>query len=541
MTKAVIYTRVSTDEQANNGYSLQHQEFVLNQYCNLNNIEIVQHYKEDFSAKTFNRPEVQKAFEFIKNNKKNIDVFLFTRWDRFSRNQDEAIQAIKMLRNYGLTVNAIEQPLDLDNPDHKMLLSIYLIIPEIENDKNSQRTKDGMRRAMKEGCFMGKAPIGYKHHRDENGNSTLIPNEEIAALIRVVFDEFSTGLYSANELRLKYAKKGLKTSKQGFVNMLRNVIYIGKIFIPEFKKEPDETVEGLHPALITEDTFKKVKFILSCKKKPQVNTTTNDELLPLRQILICPKCGKKYTGGPSKGNGGKYLYYHCQSRCTGNHGADEVHNLLNVFLKRFEIKEEIRDLYEVILEEKFSDNSKNREARITCIKKEVKILQEKILKLEDSIGDSDVPTDRIMKIIERHEQKIYELKQEEEMLCKTDKEFNTYLKFGISFLGGLSTYYNSSNSKVKKMILGSIFPEKLIFDGKNYRTVKENELLGLLFNNNNTSAFLGMKKAILSNGFSTKAPLSFDLSNQLIEDLKKIYDLRGFINVPSMTGFISSK
>ena len=267
MKKAIIYTRVSTDEQANNGYSLQHQKALLEQYCKVKDIKIAKHYQEDFSAKTFNRPEIKSAFDYCKANKKNIDLFVFTKWDRFSRNQEEALKAIRQLQDMGIEVCCVEQPLDLENPDNKILLSMYLIIPEVENDKNSMRTKDGMRRAMKEGCFMGKAPVGYIHHRDEFNNSTLKINEQIAPLIRSIFEEFSGGLHSANSLRLKYMKDGLKSSKQGFVNMLRNVAYTGKILIPEWKKDNQEIVVGLHPILISEDVFNKVAFVLSGKKK----------------------------------------------------------------------------------------------------------------------------------------------------------------------------------------------------------------------------------------------------------------------------------
>lgn len=267
MKNAIIYTRVSTDEQANHGYSLQHQNSLLQQYCNSKGINILKHYEEDFSAKTFDRPEINKAFDFLKKNKKNVDLFLFTKWDRFSRNQEEALKAIRELQNMGITANSVEQPLDLENPDQKVLLSLYLIIPEVENDKNSQRTMEGMRRAMKEGCFMGRAPIGYDHFRDEFGNATLLPNEILAPLVAEAFSEYCTGLYSANELRNKYLDRGLKTSKQGFINMLKNVVYSGKIFIGEWKKQSAEIVDGIHPAIVKEDTFEKVQLILSGKKK----------------------------------------------------------------------------------------------------------------------------------------------------------------------------------------------------------------------------------------------------------------------------------
>jgi site-specific DNA recombinase len=143
-------------------------------------------------------------------------------------------------------------------------------------------------------------------------------------------------------------------------------------------------------------------------------------------------------------------------------------------LKKFEIKDEIYNLHLRILEDKFSENSNTREIRIQKIKEEVCKLEDKIVKLEDSIGESEVPVSRILSIIKLHESGISELKEERETLNKTDKEPTDYLKFGISILSGLRVYYDTSSSKVKKMIVGSIFSEKLIFDSKIYRTVKEN-------------------------------------------------------------------
>ncbi len=506
MKKAIIYTRVSTDEQANNGYSLQHQKALLEQYCKVKDIEIAKHYQEDFSAKTFNRPEIKLAFDYCKANKKNIDLFVFTKCDRFSRNQEEALKAIRQLQDLGIEVCCVEQPLDLENPDNKILLSMYLIIPEVENDKNSMRTKDGMRRAMKEGCFMGKAPVGYIHHRDEFNNSTLKINEQIAPLIRNAFEEFSSGLHSANSLRIKYMKDGLKSSKQGFVNMLRNVAYTGKILIPEWKKDNQEIVVGLHPILISEDVFNKVAFVLSGKKKSITVEKPNDEFLPLKQEILCSVCGKKYTGAPSLGNGGLYWYYHCQKRCTGSHRVEIVHSLFLEFLKQYEIKEEILKLYSIILEDKFSENFGKLESKKTSIDNEITMLNEKIIKLENSIGDADISAKRLMEIIKRHECNIEQLKQEKMDIAIVDKEFNLYLKFGISFLNGLSVYFDSSTIKIKKMIISSIFPEKLIFDGKYYRTVKENEFLNLIFNNNKVLGDMKIEKATPKSGLSKNAP-----------------------------------
>ena len=95
MKKAIIYTRVSTDEQANHGYSLNDQKSRLEKYCEIKEHEIVQAVKEDYSAKTFDRPEFRKLLDYIKANKGRVDLLLVLKWDRFSRNATDALNMIR--------------------------------------------------------------------------------------------------------------------------------------------------------------------------------------------------------------------------------------------------------------------------------------------------------------------------------------------------------------------------------------------------------------------------------------------------------------
>lgn len=81
--RAILYIRVSTDEQADKGYSLAHQEERLRKYCELQNIDVVNLYREDHSAKSFIRPEFEKMLSFVRKHKNKTDLLLFTKWDRF--------------------------------------------------------------------------------------------------------------------------------------------------------------------------------------------------------------------------------------------------------------------------------------------------------------------------------------------------------------------------------------------------------------------------------------------------------------------------
>src|SRR5688572_29561069 len=95
---ADLYVRVSTDEQADKGYSQRNQEEMLRKFCGLNNIQIRDVIYEDYSAKTFNRPPWKKILLNLRRYKNKTDLVLFTKWDRFSRNAGDAYQMINLLR-----------------------------------------------------------------------------------------------------------------------------------------------------------------------------------------------------------------------------------------------------------------------------------------------------------------------------------------------------------------------------------------------------------------------------------------------------------
>ena len=169
MKKADLYIRVSTDEQADKGYSQRDQEERLRRYCENNSIVVGQIIYEDYSAKTFNRPEWIKLLDTLKKKSSKTNLLLFTKWDRFSRNAGDAYQMINILKKFNVEPQAIEQPLDLSIPENKMMLAIYLAAPEVENDRRALNTYYGMRRARKEGRLMGRAPYGYVNKITENG------------------------------------------------------------------------------------------------------------------------------------------------------------------------------------------------------------------------------------------------------------------------------------------------------------------------------------------------------------------------------------
>lgn len=468
MENVIIYTRVSTTEQKENGYSLRHQKEQLENYCNQKGLRIVAHFEEDHSAKNFSaRPEFQKMLRYIQSNQKKVDALLFTKWDRFSRNTEASYSMIRRLREMEIEVNCIEQPLDLSQPDSKVMLAVYLVIPEVENQKTSIRVMDGMRKANKEGCYTTTAPKGYLNTRNADGKATLTPDPATSPIIEKIFSDYATGLYSAEQVRQKYSKK-LKISRNGFFCVLKNPTYMGKILIKATKKEDEILVEGLHPALVDSETFERVQLILKGKFKPQFRTITEiDEALPLRGFLICPECGKTLTGSGSKGRGGRntYFYYHCERYCLAKtrYKSREVNALFEELLSEMRIDEDQQSVYTSILAEQFSDRHSDRQTTINSLHREQENLQKRIEMAEDSFFERqiDAPTFNSMK--QRIDTRLAEIKSELKEVQQKERLFDKHLNEGIGFLKGADTIYQNGSAEIKKKIVQTLFCDKLVY------------------------------------------------------------------------------
>src|SRR5687768_3842962 len=134
MKKAIIYSRVSTDEQKEKGFSLQDQEARLREYCKKNNLEIVDSFSEHHSAKDFNRPEFQKILGKLKSKSIKADLLIVTKIDRFSRNALDTLTMVGEFHKAGIIVHSLQEGiLDFKDPAKFFPLLIQTGAGEHEN------------------------------------------------------------------------------------------------------------------------------------------------------------------------------------------------------------------------------------------------------------------------------------------------------------------------------------------------------------------------------------------------------------------------
>jgi site-specific DNA recombinase len=494
---AILYRRVSTSDQKIYGNSLNAQQSSLKDFCHKNSMVIIEEFQEDYSAKNFNRPEWKKLNEFSQKNKIKIDYLLVVDWDRFSRNTYEALGVINNFKQLGIEVNCIDKWIDYNDPSQIMIQLMYLGLPEVDNKVRSQKVKIGMRQGLKEGRWNSKQPIGYIKGRDEQEKPLMQLDSIKAPLIKELFDLFATGIYSQSELIRMDKFKLLNLSKSNLSRMLKNIVYSGKIKVPQLKEECEQIVKGLHKAIVDEDTFNKVQFQLGAKSRYKQKSNKYNEKLYLRGHLKCIKCGGNLTGSGSKSKtGAKHYYYHCNPKkgCNERFKVKEAHTELNTLFRQLKPSDEVCKLFEYVLEDHYKTSKESQYKKAKLVEGEIIKLesrQQKLLdKLLDDVINSEVYKNHNIKI----EDELIEKRLKLNNLNGYHKNMSEYIEFGLTLIKNLESFFKQADVLVKNKLMSSIMEEKIEFDGQKYRTPKFKEGFQYIYNSVKELEVLEIKK-----------------------------------------------
>lgn len=507
----IIYTRVSTDEQANQGYSLQYQEAITKAECELKKFKVLYLFKEDYSAKTFNRPEWERLISIIKGSKGLVHRIVFTRWCRFSRDGSGAQAMVKYLQKQNIEIHCIEQPIDFNSPDALLLLSIYTTIPEIENKKISIRTIEGMRQASLIGCWVGKQPFGYDRDwvqlDSQRKNATLIPNSDSEIVVKIF--EYFIQSYSAESIRSRIKSEyGKKISKQGILNILTNICYLGKVRVKEYKNEPEVIVKGIHTAIISDEVFSEAQDVLKGKRRKHVRKD-NLQMFPLKSIIKCSNCGRSITASTTTKSKGllKYPYYHCSiTKGHDRYAANLVHDCFEKVLMQFKVKEEIGKLYRTVVLDTINSLNKGINLEKDKIEKEVAIIQNRIKNAEDMLADGGGDKKVYISMLKRFKDEENTLIMRHATLKAEAMPKNSDVDYLIDLFNSFYLLYKESDYPLKKQIVSSIFPKPMIFSKDHFRTEQVSPLLELLILNCNNLQGLEIKTSHFKSDSSSSAP-----------------------------------
>ena len=504
----IIYYRVSSNEQTL-GASLDVQEERLRKYCNQMGYNIIDNipYREDESAKTFEkRPVIQGIMNYIRKNKGRVNKLLFLQWDRYSRDIISASENLKELLKSGVEPNAIEAPLDFNSDTWPLLLE-YRHNATTSKGQKIQWTVF-MEHWQKENVLI-KHQEGYKNVRISKHETHVEIDTNTAPFIQAMFKEVAKDIETPCYIRRKFARKGYNIPESSFLEMLRNKFYIGKIRVPAYKGEPEYYVNGEHEAIIDEETFYKVQEILDGKRKktPKLSKAINLDLY-LRKFLICPVCGCALTGATSSGNGGKYTYYFC---CNNQKHirvrSENVNEEFARYTAQLKPNKTVLDLYNKILKDLQSERKGESKKEVAALQNELSTVQKRINSIEDKYLDGDLTKEEYNRMLERYTKEASTIQQQVEMRENPNRSnIEPKLNYSINLINNIDSYIRNASVGVKIKLISSMFPEKIEFDGKTYRTNSYNKVLDLIYQQTNELRGVEKKNGESFSTFSASVP-----------------------------------
>jgi site-specific DNA recombinase len=467
--RAVIYTRVSTEEQAREGLSLEAQEAACLEYCQRHGLQPVKLFVEQGeSAKTANRTQLKELVAFCVSDR-NISDVVFHKIDRFSRSAEDYLQLRRLLATVGATLRSVTEPID-DTSAGKLMEYLFAGLAEFDNNNRSERTTKGMRQKLERGFWTFPPPLGYMAGRDKQGNKSLVLDPERAELVRWAFERFSTGLYTRQQVLRDVTVRGLRTRKgesvsaQTFEQTLRKPVYAGRVSAWGID------VQGRHQPIVSEESFGKVQMILKGMRPAITPRPRNNEDFPLRHFARCGQCGEPLTGSWSTGRGRKYAYYHCQEGCTRVPKETFEFEFIDL-LKKLQPQPEYVALFrKVILDVLRAKQGDAIEAQV-ALEHKLRDLRSNREKLEKAfVYDKaiDPETYERMRTALLADITLAEMELRDASLETIDAE--AVIEFALNVLANASNLWKTASLDHKQRFQQVLFPEGVEYSDGDYRT-----------------------------------------------------------------------
>lgn len=472
--KAVIFARVSTKDQEE-GHSLEAQINKALEYSIDNSFQIVKQFKIIESSTKGKRPEFKQMIDFIRHQKEKIVVLAYNT-DRLQRDFDEQSLELRGLVNqdraeihFVSTKQKITKEADSST---KFRYGLDVLLANDYANRISDNVKRSNQKKLEEGTICGDSPVGYinKKRLDKKKEKVEVyVDPERGHLIQKMFQEYSTGLYSIEEIRKMITNEGLrskkncKLSKSQAENILKNPFYYG------YMEYNGILYKHIHPRLIDKELFDLCQEIRNGKRKTGYKRTEKPFIL--KGLLKCQHCKCSYSPELKKG---KYVYMRptkCHGECAYCYHLKEEAILSQIedVLKGISIPQDILEAINEELKSSVQVEHKHQIAEINKITNQLESTQNRMKRARDLYLDNELEKQEYQEMITTLEVERQNLTTRLNHLQKDDKEFSKNISTIFEIASKSYEIFKSSELDEKRRIINILFPnlemnqEKLVF------------------------------------------------------------------------------
>ena len=344
-----LYMRVSTEDQAREGFSLPEQKERLEAYCKFKGFVIKDYYTDaGISAKTGNyRPEFERLKEDIKSKK--INTIIALKQDRITRSIFDWEELMRFLEENDAYLDCVNDDINTTNANGKMVSRILMSVSQQEIERTSERTKVGLAGAIKQGHIPHQAPLGYKHE-----NKKLVIDHLTKDVVIRIFELYHKGM-SYQKISTLFNKEQVlgktKWRDSSIVAILENEIYKGDFVHGKRTKHPTYYENVVEP-IVSKEMWEECQVQKKKNSKSYQRTLTYLFLQKLR----CPKCNRILGGkATQKKNGNIYYYYYCHD-CKINFKESLVEEYFNDFVNELvEYDSVVNQFFLPMIKQKFDE------------------------------------------------------------------------------------------------------------------------------------------------------------------------------------------
>lgn len=469
MKRAALYIRVSTLEQAQEGYSIGAQKERLMAYCKAHDWAVADFYIDGgYSGSNLDRPGIQKLVAEVDS----FDLVLVMKLDRLSRSQRDTLHLIEeVFLPAGVDFVSMSESFDTSTPFGRAMIGILSVFAQLEREQIKERTFMGRLERAKEGLYHGGMffPIGY----DYDSSGRLSVNEYEAAQVRKIYAWYLEGTSPekiAERLRdqgysNRYGSWNEISGRASVLRILSSDVYLGTL------RFAGVVVEHAHDAIIDQETFEKATA-LRMKRREVFGDSPYQSKYLLVGLCWCARCGARYA---VKHNYGGYKYYVCYSRArtvkrmikadhcdNKNWPLDELDSIVEREVSRLLFEP---GYYESLLKRKAAEVREQPRGDGDVFRDKIAGLEKQINRMMDLYQDEKIPVDVLSARIDKlHREKVA---LEEQLAAveppKPKRDYNEDAFAGL--LADFATVWQSAGLDDRRQIISALI-RKITLDGE---------------------------------------------------------------------------
>ena len=490
----VIWTRVSTKYQEENGGSLDYQKKICTDYAKAQGYHIIGYYGGTHESAKTPGNLIREMKSKLKKDK-SIRYVIVSQIDRFSRNVGQGATMFSELLEQDIAIVEATTGLCTSDSHQRLMLQVQLCMSEWDNANRTDKFVRGRKNCLQHGVYCGRIPMGY----DKIGkslNRTFRINEKGEAIRKA----FQWKLQGVANIRIaeRLRSYGLNLSKQELHKILTNIFYAGKI---KHKMLNYEIIDGNQPAIVSYPDFLRVQDILSGRTGVYQHKKETPRF-PLKRHVRCDADHTPFTGYTVKSK--NIDYYKCtRAGCKTNISAKKLHTKYEELLNSYAIPQSLVSPLRKTIRYIISANQSDRMQQVALLRKRKTEKEKKLKECKIRFGTGEIDQEVYAMTIEALQSEIgiiiVELEKYNDDLSNLEQQVDKI----FAMLCKLGEMWRESDLETAQKLQNLLFSDGIFWNKEmnNYRTIGENKAISII---REASDIYGNKKGEIS---CEKSPL----------------------------------